>query len=925
MKSPFKFLDSYTRDDREIFFGRDREIEELYHKVFESKIMLVYGVSGTGKSSLIHCGLANKFQESDRLPLNIRRGSNILESLSNALRTTAITPIDGETRTPAQFRKAVRSLYFDYYKPIYFIFDQFEELFIFGTQEEKNGLVQVIKSLATSDLQCRFIFVLREEYLATVSLFEKSIPGFFSNRIRIEKMNRENAAMAIEGPCRVSEIKTDEGFPLAVLDKLCPGDSEVELTYLQVYLDRIFRLAVENSSGGNDIQFPVSLIDKAGNVTDVLGDFLDEQVALQKEPELALGVLKAFVSVKGTRQAMTREEVADFILSIGRHVPEDVLTELLQVFVNLRILHEKDQHGKYELRHDALAAKIFDKFTLGEKELLEVRKFIENAYFNHETRGIYPGKDDLDYLGNYIGKLILPKDLDEFVKISKSRLQAQKRALTILTRISALLIIAMVGGIAQYYMNTQENTKNKDLINMAVIESQISPIKSLSTSFSVWNNDSTSVILQFVILNDIRKILNDTADNQYLKSYREKYMPFSCGSGIIKANISESGRYIFGWLKDSSVFAWETGNRRFSRFLTGKSILNVKFNEKDQNIAVIYSDETCVVYDLNGKEKFTIKTTPNSIMNERLICFFPEGRFYLAGITDDRAIIYDSAGNNLFTLEGHKGRINSLDISPDGRFVATASCDKKVFIWNYNHQTQCFSPYDTLTGHSDTVWSCEFNNSGLYILTASSDTTTRIWDLDGNEINPDLYFGARYQSTYRTKTDKISTDQDRLNPALKYYYSKACDASFNGNDRVITATTYENKNYMLTEYCQVMYYSNQTLILKLSDPMLQILSPVSDTLLTVKLSRAIASPDFSIAAISSKNSNQVSLVSPQGFNILILPGGNPMFSEDKCTFYWIENETIFSLPVNPGEIKKSIEKTGVLEGTRYSSEIWTVI
>ena len=69
MKSPFKFLDSYTKDDRAIFFGRDREIEELYHRVFESKIMLVYGVSGTGKSSLIHCGLANKFQDTDWLPL----------------------------------------------------------------------------------------------------------------------------------------------------------------------------------------------------------------------------------------------------------------------------------------------------------------------------------------------------------------------------------------------------------------------------------------------------------------------------------------------------------------------------------------------------------------------------------------------------------------------------------------------------------------------------------------------------------------------------------------------------------------------------------------------------------------------------------------------------------------------------------------
>ncbi len=76
MKSPFKFLDSYTKEDKNIFFGRDNETEELYQKVFESKVLLVYGVSGTGKSSLIQCGLANKFEESDWLPINIRRGAN---------------------------------------------------------------------------------------------------------------------------------------------------------------------------------------------------------------------------------------------------------------------------------------------------------------------------------------------------------------------------------------------------------------------------------------------------------------------------------------------------------------------------------------------------------------------------------------------------------------------------------------------------------------------------------------------------------------------------------------------------------------------------------------------------------------------------------------------------------------------------------
>ncbi|PLX01047.1 MAG: ATP-binding protein, partial [Marinilabiliales bacterium] len=47
MNSPFKFLDSFDKNDKDIFFGRERETEELYQKIFESKILLVYGISGT--------------------------------------------------------------------------------------------------------------------------------------------------------------------------------------------------------------------------------------------------------------------------------------------------------------------------------------------------------------------------------------------------------------------------------------------------------------------------------------------------------------------------------------------------------------------------------------------------------------------------------------------------------------------------------------------------------------------------------------------------------------------------------------------------------------------------------------------------------------------------------------------------------------
>ena len=100
--------------------------------------MLVYGISGTGKSWLIHCGLANKINEADWLPVSVRRGSNIIESMAEGIRAASITPQQTSLVTFTS-KKGVRSLYLDYYKLVFFIFDQFEELFIFGDKDETEG------------------------------------------------------------------------------------------------------------------------------------------------------------------------------------------------------------------------------------------------------------------------------------------------------------------------------------------------------------------------------------------------------------------------------------------------------------------------------------------------------------------------------------------------------------------------------------------------------------------------------------------------------------------------------------------------------------------------------------------------------------------------------------------------------------------
>jgi hypothetical protein len=421
MKSPFKFLDSYTKDDREIFFGRDREIEELYHRVFESKLMLVYGVSGTGKSSLIHCGLANKFQETDWLPLIVRRGGNIINSMAGAIQASAITKQEGQLSSPIQFKKAVRSLYLDHYKPVYFIFDQFEELFIFGDKEERKSFVHIIKSLVESDLQCRLIFVMREEYMAGVTEFERYIPSFFANRVRIEKMAHVNAIEAIKGPCKEAGIDLEEGFAETLLEKLSPENSDVELTYLQVFLDKIFH-RVQSEKDQNSISFTIQLLQKVGNVSDLLGSFLEEQIKELDEPDTGLTVLKSFVSVKGTKKQLTQEEAVKSSRSLGKDISAETISELLLKFVNLRILREKDENGKYELRHDSLATKIYEKITIVEKELLEIYQFLENAFTAFEKRKVLLNTNDLKYIAPYEDRLFVNKEIGDFIEKSKEEL-----------------------------------------------------------------------------------------------------------------------------------------------------------------------------------------------------------------------------------------------------------------------------------------------------------------------------------------------------------------------------------------------------------------------------------------------------------------------------------------------------------------------
>ena len=159
MSSPFKFLDSFTREDRDQFFGRDEETTQLYELVNQNRLVLLYGPSGTGKTSLIQCGLGNRFEATDWLPMFIRRGSHLPTSLQKALVDHWDEELDGnfwsidENPLPT----IVEDLFAEYLRPIYLVFDQLEEIFILGDEEEQRIFTQAMADIYHAKLPCQFV------------------------------------------------------------------------------------------------------------------------------------------------------------------------------------------------------------------------------------------------------------------------------------------------------------------------------------------------------------------------------------------------------------------------------------------------------------------------------------------------------------------------------------------------------------------------------------------------------------------------------------------------------------------------------------------------------------------------------------------------------------------------------------------------
>lgn len=349
LNNPFKFLDSYDKEDKDRFFGRKKETAQLFNAVQSSNLVMVYGASGTGKTSLINCGLANKFVTSDWLPIFIRRKNNINQSLQTEIRSFLSDPNRFDPEQPIRF--AVRNLYNDHFRPVYLIFDQFEELYIMGDRREQQAFHHTISDLLQAGLQCKILLIIREEYLAYLADFERAVPSLFDNRLRIEKMDNRNLGRVIAGTCRYGGITLKEPRKTVtmILENLRSRREGIDLTNLQVYLDRLWRKDMERQgiSRPESITFDPDLVDGVGKMENVLSDFLDEQMGVVEKglkdrgisrPEgVPLEVLFTLVTEDGTKRNRDLSGIVED-LPKNRKITEADVAFCIEEFQRIKLL-----------------------------------------------------------------------------------------------------------------------------------------------------------------------------------------------------------------------------------------------------------------------------------------------------------------------------------------------------------------------------------------------------------------------------------------------------------------------------------------------------------------------------------------------------------------------------------------------------------
>jgi hypothetical protein len=376
--NPYVGPKAFEKEDAHLFFGRDREVQELSSLLIAHPAVLLYAQSGAGKTSLINAGLIPEL-ERDRFevfpPARVRateqEGSDLAD-VGNIFRFHSLMSWSGLPDLPQGFARMSLAAFLkerahslDHRgrpKARLLIFDQFEELFTFypARWAEREGFFQDLAQCLAEDPLLRVLLVMREDYLANLDAYNAILPEGLHTRYRLECLGRYAAGLAVQKPVEKTGREFAEGVAAELVEKLAsiraqgvggrmvdaPGEY-VEPVQLQVVCQDLWNKVPPDAR-----QITFDHLKKYGDVSLALQNFYESalKTARQKtgiKEDVLRGLFEyKLITAFGTRGTVLR----------GTDSSEGVPNAAIDELENQHIIRSETRAGAhwYELTHDRL-------------------------------------------------------------------------------------------------------------------------------------------------------------------------------------------------------------------------------------------------------------------------------------------------------------------------------------------------------------------------------------------------------------------------------------------------------------------------------------------------------------------------------------------------------------------------------------------
>ncbi|HAN79372.1 MAG TPA: hypothetical protein DCQ31_17195 [Bacteroidales bacterium] len=269
--NPFPGLRPFSPHESHLFFGREGQSEEVIYRLAKHKFVAVVGASGSGKSSLMYCGVTPILQSgfiagTSWRVITARPGNSPIENMAKAL--VAADKIDRYENTQyreaifsavlrsssAGLAEAVKQLQINANESVLVQVDQFEELFRFRTSSKDgralNETMAFVKMLLYAVNQAEFpifvILTMRSDFIGECSYYAELTDLINKSHYLIPQMTRADFKLAITGPVAVGKAQIANRLVNQLLNEIT-NDSD-QLPILQHALMRTWDYWQQNSS-----------------------------------------------------------------------------------------------------------------------------------------------------------------------------------------------------------------------------------------------------------------------------------------------------------------------------------------------------------------------------------------------------------------------------------------------------------------------------------------------------------------------------------------------------------------------------------------------------------------------------------------------------------------------------------------------------